>query len=425
MRGIKYLLLLAITIGILTIGAQPAAAEIKPLINEVELYALLAEENTVLLDISPAEDYQLGHIPGAINIQRSGIINPQGVLPAMLLSPTQLQNLLGSIGVENGNRIVICGQVPFDTTRLWWTLRFYGVEDVCIFNGNQQTWSDLGYPLTSEIPRLEKSEYRLDPLAFQTQTNATTDQVKALIGSNSWIIDARQADEFSGRVMASGAERRGRIPGAVNFYWQDNLNATGRFKSLEELREMYLQKGISDDKPVIVYCHSGFQSSLDYFVLTQLLGYRSVANYDASWIGWSREKDLPIECDYSRFIIGSRDYEIKGIPGRMDVAPYVKSDRLYLPMRQIALVMGISEKDIRWDGTTGTVTISKGETTATITMEKQTIAVNGLEKTLDALPEILLPGRVMLPARAVAEAFSAGITWEKATNQVWIKSREI
>lgn len=425
MRRIKYLLFVVFAAGILSACIQPASADIKPLISEAELYAQMSMQNTVILDISPSETYDLEHIPGAINIKSSDIVNPQGVLPSMLLSPAQLQDLLSSCGMKNEDHIVIYGQTAYDATRLWWTLKFYGIEEVCILNGKLQTWKDLGFPVTTEIPRFDKSGYKLDPQTYLTKMNTYTDQVKANLGGNSWIIDARNDDEFSGRMLVSGAERRGRIPGAVNICWKDHLDSDGRFKSTDKLRDMYFQKGIINAKPVIIYCHNGFQSSLNYFVLTQILGYQNVSNYDASWIGWSREKFFSIECDYSRFIINSRDYELKGIQSRMDVAPYVKDERVYLPFRYIALALGINELDIKWDGTSSMVTIIKGSITVEISMEKKTIAVNGLEKPLDSLPEILSPGRIMLPARALVEAVGGNITWEKTTHQVWVYCREV
>lgn len=131
-----------------------------------------------------------------------------------------------------------------------------------------------------------------------------------------------------------------------------------------------------------------------------------------------------MECDYSRFTIGSPDYELRSAADTMDAAPYVKSGRTYMPLRYVALSLGIAADGIQWDAPGKTVTLSKGSDTVKLIMGQQTIWINGQEKAIDALPEMQPPGRILLPVRAVVEALQGSTTWDEATDQVWVSSRD-
>jgi thiosulfate/3-mercaptopyruvate sulfurtransferase len=92
-----------------------------------------------------------------------------------------------------------------------------------------------------------------------------------------------------------GAQRGGHIPGAQSIPWAMAANPDGTFKSPEELRQIYVGKGITPDQDVITYCRIGERSAHTWFVLTQLLGYPRVRNYDGSWTEWGNLVRAPIE----------------------------------------------------------------------------------------------------------------------------------
>lgn len=424
MRKFKAALFSVFTAVILLTNPLPVLAEPGALVTEAELNLVLSDPNTAILDVSPADVYAAGHLPGAINLQRSDLANPWDPVPSELLTAVQLERLFSRLGIQNGDTLYIYSQTPFDATRLWWTLTHYGISPVYVLNGNLQTWKDLGYGISQEIPNLVPSDFSLDPLKFQTKINLSTPQLRSSLSGNIQLIDTRSAAEFSGQILTAPAARRGRIPGAVNIDWRDHLDEAGRFKSVEELRTLYLEKGIREEIPIIVYCHSGFQSSLNYFVLTQILGYGNVSNYDPSWVAWSRDLSLPIECDYSRFTIGSLLYDLRSTESPLDAAPYLREGRTYLPVRSIALAMGIRERDIFWDGGNGTVTLTKGDQTIQLVLGQKMLRINGVERAMDTSPEILEPGRIMLPARALVEAFSGHILWDPALRQVLVFSQD-
>ncbi len=130
--------------------------------------------------------------------------------------------------------------------------------------------------------------------AFRRQVE---DSLEAKQGA---LVDVRSNDEYTGKLLhminypQEGAQRGGHIPGAQNIPWATAANADGTFKSVEELTSIYGSKGVTSDKPVITYCRIGERSAHTWFVLTQLLDYPNVRNYDGSWTEWGNLVGAPI-----------------------------------------------------------------------------------------------------------------------------------
>ena len=117
------------------------------------------------------------------------------------------------------------------------------------------------------------------------------------------------------------------------------------------------------------------------------------------------------------FRIGSNIYYAGGVAKVMDVAPYIKGDRTYVPMRYLGEILGA---EVVWDDAARTVTLTKGDTTVVFTIGSTSYTVNGEAKTADVAPEIT-NDRTMLPARFVAEAFGAVVGWDAASQTVLIQ----
>ena len=120
--------------------------------------------------------------------------------------------------------------------------------------------------------------------------------------NNIGLVDVRAPAEYSGELLApanlpqEGAQRGGHIPGAANIPWGSTVNQNdGTFKSVEELGQIYGGQGITGDKEIITYCRIGERSSHTWFVLTQILGYEKVKNYDGSWTEYGSIVGAPIE----------------------------------------------------------------------------------------------------------------------------------
>lgn len=117
-----------------------------------------------------------------------------------------------------------------------------------------------------------------------------------------------------------------------------------------------------------------------------------------------------------QFVINSNIYYVNGVAKVMDVAPYIKGDRTYVPMRYLGEMLGA---EVVWDDAARTVTLTKGDTTVVFTIGSATYTVNGEAMTADVAPEIA-SDRTMLPARFVAEAFGSVVGWDPATGTVLI-----
>jgi thiosulfate/3-mercaptopyruvate sulfurtransferase len=97
------------------------------------------------------------------------------------------------------------------------------------------------------------------------------------------------------QLPQEAAQRRGHVPGAVNIVWSNAVAEDGTFKPLDELRELYAGNGITEEKEVVAYCRIGERSSHTWFVLSELLGYPNVRNYDGSWTEYGSLVGVPVE----------------------------------------------------------------------------------------------------------------------------------
>lgn len=276
---------------------QLTAVSSSYLLEPAELVELQKQVNTIILDFRKEEAYKSEHIRGALNIWRTDIEDSTFAYNGMMASPAQIETLFSNLGIKTDDVLVIYDDNGLcDASRLWWVLQNYNFTNVKLLHGGISAWKAIGGALSNEIPVVQKSQFKFTEKPLMSYY-VSKEEVTEALKNNAVILDTRGVDEFNGVVKKDGASKAGRIPNSVHIDWAEAINYGGdqRFKSLEELEKIYSKLNVAKEDPIIVYCHSGVRSAHTSFVLTQLLGYKNVKNYDGSWTEWSYFNDLPIE----------------------------------------------------------------------------------------------------------------------------------
>ncbi len=246
--------------------------------------------------------YELRHIPGAVKIDWH--TDEQDQLRRDFISKEQFERLMSDRGIANDTTVVFYGDKNnWYATYTFWLFRMYGHADARVLNGGRAKWQAEGRPLVRDVLSYPATEYRAKEA--DTSIRAFRDEVldRHVRNANGGtaLIDVRSPAEYNGEVFAmagyeqEGAQRKGHIPGAKSIPWGKAASENGAFKSPEELRALYEGQGVTPDKDVVAYCRIGERSSHTWFVLTQLLGYKDVKNYDGSWTEWGSLVGVPIE----------------------------------------------------------------------------------------------------------------------------------
>ncbi len=243
--------------------------------------------------------YETGHIPGAVKVDWFTTL--QHPVRRDFLSKADFEALCSQLGIANDTTVVFYGDKSnwFATYALW-LFRYYGHEKLRIMNGGRLKWEQEKRPFTKDTPSYPATMYQAkEP---NQAIRAFRDQVFQHIDQKNPLVDVRSPKEYTGELLhmpnypQEGATRGGHIPGAVNLPWSQAVNeADSTFKSPEELRKLYESRGVTPDKEIIAYCRIGERSSHTWFVLTYLLGYPKVRNYDGSWTEWGNLVNAPIE----------------------------------------------------------------------------------------------------------------------------------
>lgn len=244
--------------------------------------------------------YETGHIPGAVKIDWHADLNDPVVRD--YLDTESFARLMSEKGIRPDSTVVFYG----DNFNWWaayalWVFSLFGHEDLRLLDGGRQKWVAEGRPMTIDVPSPSATEYPI-PDRDDSRIRAFLEDAVSQSDSGRPLVDVRSPEEFSGERMHmpdypnEGALRGGHIPGAVNVPWKRAANDDGTFKSRSELEQIYLEEqGLSPDDDVIAYCRIGERSSHTWFVLTHLLGFENVRNYDGSWTEYGNAVRVPIE----------------------------------------------------------------------------------------------------------------------------------
>jgi thiosulfate/3-mercaptopyruvate sulfurtransferase len=241
--------------------------------------------------------YDTGHVPGAVKIDWHLDLNDP--VTRDYVDGERFAQVMASHGIERDTTVVIYG----DRNNWWaayalWVFSLFGHPDVRLLDGGRAAWVAEQRPLTREVPVRPRTDY---PVVARDDSvlRAFKDDVLTHLGRP--LVDVRSPGEYSGELLhmpdypQEGAMRGGHIPGAVNVPWARAAAEDGRFRPREELQAIYAEEvGLHADDEIITYCRIGERSSHTWFVLTHLLGYGKVRNYDGSWTEWGNAVRMPV-----------------------------------------------------------------------------------------------------------------------------------
>jgi thiosulfate/3-mercaptopyruvate sulfurtransferase len=241
--------------------------------------------------------YDTGHIPGAVKVDWHTELNDP--VTRDYVDGARFAQLCAERGISRDSTVVFYG----DRNNWWatyalWVFALFDHPDVRILDGGRAKWAAEGRELTTEQPKPEVAEYPTVERDDST-LRAFKDDVLAHLGKP--LVDVRSPGEYSGELLhmpdypQEGAVRGGHIPGAASVPWARAAAEDGTFRSRAELSAIYEQEqGLSPSDDVVAYCRIGERSSHTWFVLTNLLGFEHVRNYDGSWTEWGNAVRVPI-----------------------------------------------------------------------------------------------------------------------------------
>ncbi|WP_054815647.1 sulfurtransferase [Nocardia arizonensis] len=238
--------------------------------------------------------YDIGHVPGAVKIDWRGDLNDP--VTRDYIDGVRFTELMRAKGIGRDDTVVVYGdRNNAQAAHTLWLFTLFGHEDVRLLDGGREAWISEERDTTFEPPYPNRSEY---PAVRRDDATARAFRDEVLAHMGKPIIDVRSTAEYAGHTApgqdghADSALRSGHIPTARNIPWTSAVAPDGRFRARAELDEIY--GGLAADDDLVVYSRVGERSSHSWFVLTCLLGFETVRNYDGSWIEWGNSVRMPI-----------------------------------------------------------------------------------------------------------------------------------
>lgn len=224
--------------------AEPGTMLIEP----ADLEKKLKQPGLRLLDTRPEADYAKGHLPGAVRVDVKGwqeLAKKEGSFQ----DATAWGGKVGGLGISHETQVVVYGSSLPDTGRVWWTLKYLGLQKVTILNGGWELWTKEKRPTDTDIPKIEAVKFEPQ---FQADRLEEIDSLKKSVRAGKvTAVDTRSTDEFTGKEVRG--KRGGHIPSAKHLEWKELLGGDGRFKPPEQLRELFKQRGILPDQTAVCY----------------------------------------------------------------------------------------------------------------------------------------------------------------------------
>jgi thiosulfate/3-mercaptopyruvate sulfurtransferase len=243
--------------------------------------------------------YDVEHIPGAQKLDWHVDLNDQ--VERDYIERAGFEALLRRLGIDDSTTVVFYGDKNnWWATYAFWVFRLYGFDNMVVLDGGRAKWIAEDRETTTERPRYAASTYvarARDDISIRAFLEDTTAHMLAARP----LVDVRSPQEYTGETLhmpdypQEGTLRGGHIPGARSMPWARAAEGDGTFKGAAALRALYEgELGLAPTDSVVTYCRIGERSSHTWFVLTYLLGFANVRNYDGSWTEWGNVVRAPI-----------------------------------------------------------------------------------------------------------------------------------
>ena len=240
------------------------------------------DTDLVLIDSRGKLAYNRGHLKNAVSIGLEDVITVAENGANLTIEGSVAENLFGKLGIDESKKVVVYGEY-FDpaAARIVWTLLFNGHEDTSLLDKSFGTVRKEGL-----LP-IDQIEYNptASKFIFKPNNDLRADEKlvkQKLDDKDTIIVDSRTEPEH---IQA-------RIHGSKLLEWINGIGENGMImKSSEQLLNEFNSAGISQDKGIICYCHSGTRAS-HKFLQFKHAGFKDVRCYDGSIIDWGQRKNV-------------------------------------------------------------------------------------------------------------------------------------
>lgn len=275
-----------------------------PLVSTAWLEEHLADPDLRIIEICSLRDdktYHEGHIPGAMWVYWKSACWQDS--DREFVTPEQMAKLFGSMGIGPNSTVVLYGDPVQYGSYGFWAFTMAGHRNLKLLDGGRRKWVLEKRPLSRNVPRFAPVDYPA-PTGTAAMRVGRRNVRDHLGQSNRLLLDVRSAEEYTGKRVSEytfpvdhGAERTGRIPGAVHLYFKELLNEDDSFRSPEEIRKVLAGAGIEPGKfdDVVCYCRLSHRATIAWIALTNILGHPNIKIYDGSWTEWGSIVGYPIE----------------------------------------------------------------------------------------------------------------------------------
>jgi len=287
MKSFKKIALVLISILMVTTLSSCSSFEESgnEIVDANEALELMKQDNVILVDANTSEGYLSNHIDGAINMSRSELMISEPVANTVADKAT-VEKVLSEKGISNDSIVLVYdSNNNMDSSRIWWTLKLYGHENVKVISGGKSALVEAGAETSTTSLELEATTYVAKDM--DTSMIATLEEVENQVNDpdkNTTLVDVRSEEEFNS----------GTIPGSIWYEYLNNNNEDGTFKAVSETQTCYLDLGLIPDNPIILYCKSSVRAAETYVAMVNA-GFKNVKIYDGAILEWTADENRPLQ----------------------------------------------------------------------------------------------------------------------------------